>query len=780
LSPPWSGCVSSNPNVELNPTDEMKMALYPERFLLAATLLVLSSPSTNHETPLRGFSEESARAEREWESKFRDIPQPDSLREAMRFLSRRPHHLGSAADSENAEWLVRKFRSWGLDAKIETFHVLFASPKERIVELVAPHHYAARLREPAMTEDPTSSQHAEQLPTYNAFSPDGDVTAPLVYVNYGIPEDYDRLKRLGVSVKGAIVIARYGRSWRGIKPKLAAEHGAVGCLLYSDPEDDGYHAGDVYPRGPFRPSGGVQRGSVLDMPLYAGDPLTPGIGATADAKRLDRSQVSSIPKIPVLPLSYADAEPLLTALGGRPVPGNWMGGLPMTYHLGPGPARVHLRVRSDWRLTPARDVIVRIPGSVEPDQWIIRGNHYDAWVNGAADPISGLVALLEESRGLAALLKQGWRPRRTIILTAWDGEEQMLLGSTEWAEAHAEELAQHAVAYINTDGNGRGFLSAEGSPALQRVISEVAADIADPEANMSVLTRARLRAITTAGSADRRKEARGRADLPVGPMGAGSDYTAFYHHLGIAALNLSFGGEDDGGVYHSIYDSFHWFTTFSDTAFVYERLLARTVGTLSMRLADAEVLPYEFTGVTQRVRTNLREVQDLLKNVRDSLEEQNRQVKEGAFVAMNDPRRPTVAPTEEAIPPHLNFSPVENGADRVDSAADQYEEALSRAMRGGGKALQSDGAARVNWLIPLTERAWASDSGLPRRPWYKNLLSAPGWYTGYSAKSFPGIREAIEGKQWAEAEQQAEALGRMLEQEAAAIDRAAKELARLH
>jgi len=457
-----------------------------------------------------------------------------------------------------------------------------------------------------------------------------------------------------------------------------------------------------------------------------------------------------------------------------------MGGLPITYHLGPGPARVHLRVRSDWRLTPARDVIVRIPGSVAPDEWIIRGNHHDAWVNGAEDPISGLVALLEEARGLATLLQQGWHPRRTIILAAWDGEEPMMLGSTEWAETHAEELAKHAVAYINTDGNGRGFLSADGSPALQRFISQVARDIADPEANMSVLTRARLRAIATASSGDRRKEARARADLLVDPMGSGSDYTAFYHHLGIASLDLSFGGEDDGGIYHSIYDSFHWFTTFSDTAFVYERALAQTVGTAVMRLADAELLPYEFTSLAQRARTNLREVQDLLKAMRDSVEEQNRQVGESVFVAVNDPRRPTVAPTVEELPPHLNFTPIENGTDRLGRAADQYEEALTNAMKDGGKALRSDEVDRVNASLLLTERALAPEAGLPRRPWYKNLLSAPGWYTGYAAKTLPGVREAIEAKRWAEAEEQAATLGRMLEEEAGAIERAAEELERLH
>src|SRR5690349_24307151 len=396
------------------------------------------------------------------------------MRSYMRFLSARPHHLGSPRDSVNAEWILQRFRDWGWDARIETFRVLFPTPLDRLVELVSPGHFRASLREPAVKVDPTTAQQAEQLPTYNAFSIDGDVTAPLVFVNYGVPDDYERLKRMGISVKGAIVIAKYGRSWRGIKPKVAAEHGAVGCLIYSDPADDGYHAGDVYPAGPFRPGEGVQRGSVLDMPLYAGDPLTPGVGATKDAKRLDLKDVQTITKIPVLPISYADAQPLLAALKGEVVPEAWRGSLPQTYHVGPGAAKVHLKVQSNWDIKPLYDVIVKIPGSTNPDEWVVRGNHHDAWVNGAEDPISGTVALMEEARGLATLLKQGWKPRRTIIYCVWDGEEPALLGSTEWGEAHADELRRHAVAYINSDGNGRGYLSMGGSHSLEKFINGVA------------------------------------------------------------------------------------------------------------------------------------------------------------------------------------------------------------------------------------------------------------------------------------------------------------------
>jgi N-acetylated-alpha-linked acidic dipeptidase len=740
--------------------------------LLLATLVLMPRSLPPSDGPIRGFLPAAVPAQRAWESKFQAIPHPDSLREYMRALSARPHHLGSARDSANASWLLQRLTAWGLDARIETFQVLFPVPRERVVALVAPRRFRAELREPPLKQDPTSSQQAEQLPTYNAYSADGDVTAPLVFVNYGIPEDYVRLERLGVSVKGAIVIAKYGRSWRGIKPKLAAEHGAVGCLIYSDPGDDGYHAGDTYPDGPFRPREGAQRGSILDMPLYAGDPLTPGVGATREAKRLDRANARTLPTIPVQPLSWADAQPLLAAIGGRPAPAAWMGGLPITYHVGPGPARVRLKLRFDWRLVTAYDVIARIPGSDRPDEWVVRGNHHDAWVNGAEDPVSGAIALLEESRAYGSLLKQGWRPRRTIVLAFWDGEEPMLLGSTEWGETHGDELRRSAIAYLNTDGNGRGRLNAEGAPVLTRLISEVAREVPDPETRMTVWKRSHLGEIAAARTADRRKEARERSDLLVDPMGSGSDYTVFYHHFGIPSLNLGFGGEDDGGVYHSIYDSFHYYTTFSDTAFVYGRALAQTVGLATMRLASADLLPYEFGRLSERVTLNLKEVQDLHTAARDSIEEQNRQVDESTFVAMNDPRRPLVLPVREDVPPFLNLAPLQNGSTRLKSATSRYETAYGSAMKAGG-GLDSARIGQVNRLLARADRAMAPDTGLPRRPWYRLLLSAPGWYTGYVAKTMPGVREAIEGKRWGEAEEQAATLGRALEAEAVALDSAA-------
>jgi N-acetylated-alpha-linked acidic dipeptidase len=533
-------------------------------FAVGLSSLLLAT-NTADVQPLMGYSAASSRNERDWEAKLRSIPAPQNLRDYMQRLSARPHHVGSLYDKDNAEWILSKFKEWGLDAKIETFDVLFPSPKERAVELVEPTRFVAKLQEPALEVDPTSNQQAEQLPTYNAYSTDGDVTAPLVYVNYGVPDDYEQLERMGVSVKGAIVIARYFHSWRGIKPKVAAEHGAVGCLIYSDPHEDGYFQGDVFPAGAWRPRDGAQRGSVMDMPIYPGDPLTPGVGATKQAKRMSREDVKTITRIPVLPISYGDAQPLLAALKGNIVPESWRGSLPIPYHVGPGPAKVHLKVQSNWDIKTLYDVIAKIPGSVNPDQWIVRGNHHDAWVNGAEDPVSGTVVLMEEARSLATLLKQGWKPKRTIIYGVWDGEEPGLLGSTEWAEAHADELRDHAAVYINTDANARGYLQAGGSHSLEKFINGVAQEINDPEKQISVWKRAQLKAIADATKPEDRQDVRQRADLRIDALGSGSDWTVFLDHLGVATLNLAYGDEDGGGIYHSIYDDFYWYTHFSDT-----------------------------------------------------------------------------------------------------------------------------------------------------------------------------------------------------------------------
>jgi len=716
----------------------------------------------------------AAGAGHDWEGRFLALPSPDNMREAMRRLAARPHHVGSAYGRENAEWILARFREWGWDAQIETFEVLFPTPKERLVEMIAPTRFKLALEEPALSVDPTSGQKAEQLPTYNAYSIDGDVTGPLVYVNYGLPEDYERLDRLGVSVKGAIVLARYGRSWRGIKPKVAAENGAIGCLLYSDPRDDGYFEGDVFPKGAMRPRGGVQRGSVMDFPSSSpGDPLTPGVGATKDAERLAVGDAPSLTRIPVLPISYGDAQPLLAAIEGPLAPEGWRGALPLPYHVGPGPAQVHLKVAFNWDIEPILNVVARIPGSDWPGQWIVRGNHHDAWVNGAEDPISGLVPLLEEARALGVLLKEGWRPRRTIVYCAWDGEEPMLLGSTEWAEAHAVELERHAVAYVNTDGNGRGYLHMAGSHTLEHLVNGVARDVEDPEAKVSVWKRSQAKALADASSAEKRKEIRERADLRMGALGSGSDYTAFIDHLGVASLNLAYGGEDPGGIYHSVYDDFYWYTHFSDTDFVYGRALAQTAGLVVLRLADADLLPFEFGGFADTMQEYVEDLKTLLEKKREEIAERNRQVEEGVFQAINDPRRPEAAPPVEEVPPHFNFAPLENALVALRHSAERYGRAQADV---DGHAIPADVVARVNALLIRSERVLLSPEGLLRRPWYKHLLYAPGAYAGYGASTMPGVREAIELKRYSEADGEIARVAKVLQDESALIDEAAAEL----
>jgi len=751
---------------------------------LAAVLLIasLSFPFLafgSDETALIGYSPRSSQAEREWEAKFRAIPDPPNIREFMRHLSARPHHVGSPYDKENAEWILARFREWGFEAHIETFDVLFPTPKVRLLEMVEPTKFTAKLEEPALAVDPTSNQKSEQLPTYNAYSIDGDVTAPLVFVNYGLPEDYEKLDRLGISVKGAIVIAKYYHSWRGVKPKVAAEHGAIGCLIYSEPQDDGYTRDNVFPQGPMRNPEGVQRGSVMDFASSSpGDPLTPGVGATPDAKRLPLREAKSITKIPVLPISYGDAQPLLAKLGGPMAPNQWRGNLPIPYHVGPGPAKVHLKVEFNWDIKPVNDVIAKIPGSSAPEEWIIRGNHHDAWVNGAEDPVAGQSALLEEARALGELLKQGWKPHRTIIYAAWDGEEPMLLGSTEWVEAHAEELRLHAAAYINSDANDRGFLNLEGSPSLEQFINGVARDIDDPETKLTVWQRLQRLKIAQAKSADERKELRQRADLRIGALGSGTDYTAFVDHLGIASLNLGYGGEDEQGIYHSIYDDFYWYTHFSDTDFVYGRAMSQTGGTSVMRLADAEVLPFDFVGLADTVHKYTEELEKLLAERQEGIRERDQELDEGVFKATLDPRRPTVAPPREEVPPHLNFAPLWNAADALAHSAERYQQALSHQQAALGEVPAASLRA-LNQRLIESERKLTNDDGLPRRPWYKNLLEAPGVYTGYDAKTIPGVREGIEQKRYAEAEQEIVRVAKALQDEASLVDSAAQILEQL-
>lgn len=723
---------------------------------------------------LLGYTSRSTATERELEKKFQDTVVAGNIRESMRRLSARPHNVGSAYDKDNAEWILARFKEWGFDAHIENFDVLFPTPKERIVELVAPTKFRAKLQEPAVSVDPTSNQTPEQLPTYNAYSADGDVTAPLVYVNYGNREDYEELDRMGISVKGAIVITRYGSGWRGIKPKVAAEHGAVGCLIYSDPRGDGFVHGDDYPTGGWRPRDGVQRGSVMDTD-YPGDPLTPGVGAVPGAKRLDVKEAKTITRIPVLPISYSDAQPLLAALQGQVAPDAWRGGLPITYHVGPGAARVHLKVTSNWDLKPLYDVIATLKGS-DPSQWVIRGNHHDAWVNGADDPISGQSAMLEEARVLGELHKQGWTPKRTIIYCAWDGEEPGLLGSVEWVETHVDDLRKHAVTYVNSDSSSRGYLSVGGTQDLQGVVAGVAHDITDPEKKISVFERTHLHAIIQAKDAEEKGKLRKRDDLVLGDLGDGSDFTSFQDFAGISSLNVGYGGEEEGTQYHSIYDDFYWYTHYADPDFVYERALAQTAGSVVLRLADADLLPFDYTPQADAIAKYESDLEKLLKDKQEEITERNTEILEGAFTATADPHKTFVPPPVDPVPPYMNFAPMKNSIEKMKKSSERYSKALAKFRSATDGAVSPSSLETVNADLLGISRMFLNDKGLPGRPWFKNQIYAPGAYTGYGAKPVAAVREFMDEKKWKEADEQIPMVADVIDHVSAGIDKAGGDL----
>ncbi len=741
------------------------------RAFISVCLVSLSLPlvASAQVKPLLGFDAAGSERQRKLEAQFDGVLKSENLRTWMKRLSAKPHHVGSPYGKENAEFLAEQFRTWGFETEIERFDALLPVPKTRLLELVAPMKFKAALTEPVLKEDKTSGLTG-QLPIYNAYSTDGDVTGELVYVNYGVPKDYETLAENGIDVKGKIVIARYGGSWRGIKPKVAAERGAIGCIIYSDPKDDGYYQGDVYPKGAWRGAQGAQRGSVADMPVYPGDPLTPGIGATKTAKRLDRKDAQTITKIPVLPISYADALPLLKAMGGPLAPSDWRGALPISYHLGAGPAKVRLKLTFDWQTVPVYNVIAKLKGSERPDEWVIRGNHHDAWVFGAADPLSGTVALMEEARAVGELTKSGWKPKRTIVYAHWDGEEPGLIGSTEYVETHAELLRKRAALYINSDSNGRGFLNIGGSHTLERFANEVARAVQDPVQNVSAHDRMRAVQIVR-GTAEERTEARERADLRIGALGSGSDFTPFLQHLGVASLNIGYGGEGSGGSYHSAYDSFDHFERFIDPGFQYGIALAKTAGRLTLRAADAAVLPFEFTNFADTISKYSKEIGKLETDLREATREKNRRLEEKSLAYAADPTKPYIAPKPDTPIPPMDLTPLVKAVARLEVSARSYEQALKT------RPIQSLTAAdqiALDALLIDTERAMTSAQGLPRRPWYRHQIYAPGFYTGYGVKTLPAVREAMEERNWTEATAQMPVLAASIERVSVLLDRAAR------
>ena len=700
--------------------------------------------------PLLGFGEAASAKQTAAEKQFDSYLSAPNADQYVKDMSAQPHHVGSPGGKLVADYILGHFKSWGYDAAIETFYVLFPTPKERLLEMTGPSSYKAVLAEPALKEDATSAQSG-QLPVYNCWSADGDVTGELVFVNYGVPADYERLDRMGISVKGKIVIAKYGRSWRGIKPKVAQEHGAIGCIIYSDPRDDGYYQGDVYPQGPWKSEYGAQRGSVMDMPIYPGDPLTPNIGATKDAKRLDRSEAVNLLKIPVLPIGYHDAIPLLKALEGPVAPDDWRGALPFTYHIGPGKTKVHLKLSFNWDIKPVYNVIATLKGAELPDEWVMRGNHQDAWVNGASDPLSGQAAMMEEARAISELVKTGWKPKRTLVFAAWDGEEPGLLGSTEWVEQHAKELQEKLVVYINSDGNGRGFLGAEGSHALEPLLNEVSGDVTDPQTNISVLERKKDRDIINAGDNTKaKKDLLAKKTMSIGALGSGSDYSPFIQHLGIPSVNLGFGGENSGGEYHSIYDSYDNYRRFKDSGSIYGIVLAKVAGRTMLRMADADVLPFDFKSLNKTIGGYVTEVAALLDQMRETTALENQLIKEKRYAHAADARKNELPPSIKDEVPFLNFSSLQNAMSELEKSSNKLSDYITKGN------LSAEQKKALNKKLYRAEQQLLSESGLPRRPWYRHTIYAPGFYTGYGVKTLPGIREAIEQRNWKEAQQQAD------------------------
>ena len=703
-----------------------------------------------------GFDDASSQAQHQLEAQLDASIDAREMDEWLRLLSTNPHHAGSMAGKENAVFIAELLESWGYRVEIAEYEILLPRPKTRELELVSPTQYVATLREDSIGQDASTSRRDKLLPPYNAFSVDGEVEAELVFVNYGRPADYELLERHGIDVSGKIAIAKYGKTWRGIKPKLAGEKGAIGTIIYSDPADDGFGAGDVYPKGPFKHESGVQRGSVMDMPTYPGDVLTPGVGATKNAKRLKREDAITITEIPVIPISHRDALPLLAAMDGAVVPPEWRGGLPITYHFGPGPARVRIKLEFNWEMITAYNVIARLEGSKYPDEWVIRGNHHDGWNHGAADPLSGLVVMLAEAKAVAALAKQGQRPLRTMIYAAWDAEEPGLIGSTEWAEHHAKELREKTVAYLNTDGTSRGFIGIGGSHVLERFFNQVMEDVKDPRSDISIKQRRRASDMVFARTDKLKAEAKDRADLRIYPMGSGSDYTPFLQHLGIASANMGFGGEAGGGSYHTLYDTYEHYTTWGDPGLVYGATLAKVTGRSALRLANAPRLPFEFMGLADNVAVYVGELKALADKMRKSTDKTTQMVNDGIYAAALDPTKTLGPPAIETPVPHFNFAPLENALGRLQTAAKGFD-AVAKTSNTTSE--------EINQLLYTSVRLLSRKEGLEGRTWYKHHLYAPGFYTGYGVKTIPGVRESIEQREFHAVEPQidiaAEVLNRM-------------------
>jgi N-acetylated-alpha-linked acidic dipeptidase len=676
---------------------------------LGIIFLINSFQSFAFAQTIDGFSAAKSQDERRLEEQFRAIPQGASAREHLRRLTEQPHIAGTPEDYATAIYVRDQMRSFGLSADLKEYQVWLNYPKsDPIVELIAPRREKISVREAVLKDDPTSS-NPKITPLFNGYSASGDVTAPLVYANYGLPPDYEALAKAGVEVKGKIVIVRYGNSFRGVKAKVAQDHGAIGCIIYSDPADDGFAQGDVYPKGPWRPVASGQRGSVQFLFQYPGDPLTPGKPAIPGTPRISLEEAyADIPRIPVQPLAYDEARKLIEPLKGPVRPRGFQGAFPFPYHVGgTNDVRLHLKTDMDYASPTLWDVVARIDGNEEKDRWIVMGNHRDAWVFGAVDPNSGTATMLETAHGFASLLKQGWKPRRTIMLCSWDGEEYGLIGSTEWAEENAAELQQKAVAYLNVDVAVNGpHYGASAVPSLWKLIRGATRDIKDPKTGKTIYQQWTDRAREQRSEMDSDYDAEAR----ISPLGSGSDYTPFLQHLGIASTDMGFGG--DYGVYHSSYDSFYWMTQFGDPDFAYHVAAAQLWGTMALRLADAPALSFDYTDYANQVRDYFNESMKLAKrrHLDKAIDEK----------AMNDALK--------------DFS---DEAARIE---------IEKQKLAGDEKSSSARLRRLNDALMSAERAFIDERGLLGRPWYRHQIYAPGIFTGYAAQPLTDFRQALDDR----------------------------------
>lgn len=738
--------------------------------IVKITIIVAATTLTaNAADKIRGFTLENSDKQYALEKAFDAQINVQNMDDWMKYMTSRPHATGQPFDKEVADFIAAKYKDWGYDTEVVQYNILMPTPKIRLLEMIEPTKFTASLDEDAVDGDPTSDQD-DRLPVYHSYSPDGDVTAEVVFVNQGLRADYEDLARRGVDVKGKIILAKYGGSWRGIKPKMAEEFGAIGALIYSDPEDDGYGKGDMYPKGAWKHESGAQRGSIMDLPTRPGDPLTPYVGATADAERIDLKDVEIFVGIPTLPISYKDALPILKALTGPVAPLRWRGALPITYHMGPGPAKLHLKLEFNWDVVPTYNIIAKMKGSEFPDQWVMRGNHHDAWVHGAADPISGLVVQMEEARILSEMAKDGWQPKRTIVFASWGSEEQGLIGSVEYVEDNAKELSEKLVAYINTDGNGAGFLGAGGSHTLESFFDQIAHDVKDPIQGMSAAKRVQSRNLMS-NNPTAQSRAEKSSHYYLSALGSGSDYSGFFQHLGIASMNIGYGGEYGGGSYHTNYDSYHYYTTFRDPGLHYTKALGKVTGRVLTRLANADVLPFQMGNMARTVSEYADEMVTAMENTRKEVDRHNMLVNDGHFKAAANVREAFVVPELKEEVPYINLSPMQNSVDRLKAASDAFDNAY-KAMAENGFSLSKNNVNKLDKLMYQVEAKLIRKEGLPRRPWYRHHVYAPGYYTGYGVKTLPGVREAIEEYKWQETQEQMAKLAEVLNAYAEQLDQA--------